>query len=67
MAYDKYRISSGENEGYSYNTEIVGGAPTGSEEKDVFGDEINHQIRYRTLSWEMVALLMIAEIGWFPP
>ncbi|RKU44354.1 hypothetical protein DL546_007474 [Coniochaeta pulveracea] len=29
---------------------------------DVFGDESNAQIQYRTLSWQMVAVLMIAEI-----
>ncbi|EPQ60892.1 hypothetical protein GLOTRDRAFT_124634 [Gloeophyllum trabeum ATCC 11539] len=29
---------------------------------DVFGDEEGHQIRYKTLSWQVVSLLMIAEI-----
>lgn len=29
---------------------------------DVFGPEDNHQIQYKTLSWEFVAVLMIAEI-----
>ncbi len=28
----------------------------------MFGHESNHQIRYKTLSWRMVAVLMIAEI-----
>ena len=31
-------------------------------ERDVFGNEDNHQIKYKTLSWQMVAVLMIAEI-----
>ncbi|MCJ1444964.1 MAG: hypothetical protein MMC23_005468 [Stictis urceolatum] len=31
-------------------------------ENEVFGNEENHQIRYRTLSWQLVAVLMIAEI-----
>lgn len=29
---------------------------------NVFGDETDATIRYRTLSWPMVAILMIAEI-----
>ncbi|KAI0724390.1 amino acid transporter [Cerioporus squamosus] len=29
---------------------------------DVFGDEENHDIRYKTLSWQFVSALMIAEI-----
>ncbi|KAL8824059.1 MAG: hypothetical protein Q9191_005327, partial [Dirinaria sp. TL-2023a] len=29
---------------------------------DVFGSEENHQIHYKTLSWPLVAVLMIAEI-----
>lgn len=31
-------------------------------EHDVFGDEAHHDIRYKTLSWQLVAVLMIAEI-----
>jgi hypothetical protein len=31
-------------------------------DRDVFGDEENHQIKYKTLSWQLVAVLMIAEI-----
>ncbi|TFK57394.1 transmembrane amino acid transporter [Heliocybe sulcata] len=30
--------------------------------EDVFGNEEGHQIRYKTLSWQFVALLMIAEV-----
>lgn len=29
---------------------------------DVFGPEEDHQIQYKTLSWPLVAVLMIAEI-----
>lgn len=29
---------------------------------DVFGDEANHDIKYKTLGWPMVAVLMITEI-----
>ena len=29
---------------------------------DVFGQEDGHDIKYKTLSWQMVALLMITEI-----
>jgi hypothetical protein len=41
------------------------GITTGSDDvivNDVFGDEANHDIRYKTMSWQMVAVLMIAEI-----
>ena len=46
-----------EEEGYvtSGNRHAIG-------EHDVFGDEQNHQIKYKTLSWQLVAVLMIAEI-----
>ena len=36
--------------------------PAGYDEEDVFGNEEAHDIRYKTLSWPMVAMLMIAEI-----
>ncbi|CAL1705083.1 unnamed protein product [Somion occarium] len=36
------------------------GPPKAAE--DVFGDETNHDIRYKTLSWQFVSMLMIAEI-----
>ena len=35
---------------------------TSHRDHDVFGDEANAAIRYKTLSWPMVAVLMIAEI-----
>ncbi|KAF9469307.1 transmembrane amino acid transporter [Collybia nuda] len=31
-------------------------------EHDVFGNEDDHQIQYKTMSWQLVAVLMIAEI-----
>lgn len=31
-------------------------------EHDVFGNEAGHSIQYKTLSWQMVVVLMIAEI-----
>jgi len=36
--------------------------PARCDEDDVFGNEESHDIRYKTLSWPMVAMLMIAEI-----
>ncbi|KAF2220431.1 transmembrane amino acid transporter, partial [Elsinoe ampelina] len=36
--------------------------PTDYDDRDVFGHEENHQIKYKTLSWQLVAVLMIAEI-----
>ena len=32
------------------------------DDKDVFGDERGHGIHYRTLTWPLVAVLMITEI-----
>jgi hypothetical protein len=55
--------------GYSpplYPYEEEGIIPSGNRhitgERDVFGNEENHQIKYKTLSWQLVAVLMIAEI-----
>lgn len=36
--------------------------PVGYDDEDVFGHEENHDIQYKTLSWPLVAVLMIAEI-----
>ncbi|KAF4554979.1 Transmembrane amino acid transporter-like protein 1 [Elsinoe fawcettii] len=36
--------------------------PSNYDDQDVFGHEENHQIKYKTLSWQLVAVLMIAEI-----
>ena len=47
------------------NSNYVGrdvGAPAHYHDNDVFGREETHQIRYKTLSWQLVAVLMIAEI-----
>ncbi|KAL9023568.1 MAG: hypothetical protein Q9196_007123 [Gyalolechia fulgens] len=37
-------------------------APLGYHDADVFGIEEDHQIQYKTLTWPLVAVLMIAEI-----
>jgi hypothetical protein len=37
--------------------------PAGYDEEDVFGNEEAHDIRYKTLSWPMVAVLMIDKIA----
>ncbi|KAL1630473.1 hypothetical protein SLS56_004873 [Neofusicoccum ribis] len=43
--------------------EIANGTlPVTYDEADVFGNEDGHQIKYKTLSWPMVAVLMVAEI-----
>jgi hypothetical protein len=36
--------------------------PAGYDDDDVFGHEEGHDIQYKTLTWPMVAFLMIAEI-----
>jgi hypothetical protein len=33
-----------------------------SSDQEVFGNEEGHSIKYRTMTWQMVAVLMIAEI-----
>lgn len=38
------------------------GSPTAYHERDVFGNEQGHDIKYKTLSWQIVSVLMIAEI-----
>lgn len=57
---------SSKNHGFGAPEEEIGLAGT-TEKKpvqdlEVFGDEGDAAIRYRTLSWPMVAVLMIAEI-----
>lgn len=39
----------------------VGGISSGLP-NDVFGEENNHDIKYKTLTWPLVAMLMITEI-----
>ncbi|KAF2087304.1 transmembrane amino acid transporter [Saccharata proteae CBS 121410] len=51
---DKYSTSGGLEDGNV--------PPTVYEDVDVFGHEDGHDIKYKTLSWQLVALLMIAEI-----
>ena len=48
--------------GYSYDIESSEVREDSYHDHDVFGDEANHDIKYKTLSWQVVALLMIAEI-----
>jgi hypothetical protein len=54
----------GQTPEYPYDDERY--TPSGghhfTSEHDVFGNEENHQIKYKTLSWPLVACLMIAEI-----
>ncbi|MCJ1407393.1 hypothetical protein MMC19_001464 [Ptychographa xylographoides] len=56
MEDEKYR--------YSPPVETDSSEPNGGSyaENDVFGNEENNQIKYKTLSWPLVAVLMIAEI-----
>jgi len=56
--------SAGETPVYPYEEEgiITSGSRHVTGERDVFGDEEDHQIKYKTLSWQLVAVLMIAEI-----
>lgn len=44
------------------SAEDVGSNSSRIEEHDVFGSENDHDIQYKTLSWQFVAFLMIAEI-----
>ncbi|TFK57393.1 hypothetical protein OE88DRAFT_130401 [Heliocybe sulcata] len=46
----------------SYNPPSLHRTESSLERVDVFGDEESNDIRYKTLRWQFVALLMIAEI-----
>lgn len=46
----------------AYEAPSGGIRPAGYDAIDVFGVEDNHDIKYKTLSWQLVAVLMIAEI-----
>jgi hypothetical protein len=35
-------------------------------EKMILAEEENHQIKYKTLTWPLVTVLMITEIVWHP-
>lgn len=41
---------------------LISGSRHITGERDVFGNEEGHSIKYKTLSWQLVAVLMIAEI-----
>ncbi|MCJ1247907.1 hypothetical protein MMC30_005122 [Trapelia coarctata] len=55
-----------EDEKYRYNASIEANHreafPSTYQDNDVFGREEGHQIKYKTLSWQLVSALMIAEI-----
>lgn len=61
--YDKKR-SDGETQTYPYEEEgiLTSGNRHITGDRDVFGNEEGHSIKYKTLSWQLVAVLMIAEI-----
>ncbi|OTA37774.1 hypothetical protein BTJ68_01882 [Hortaea werneckii EXF-2000] len=48
--------------GGSHTEDVSGTRPAGYDNADVFGHEEGHDIKYKTLSWPLVAILMIAEI-----
>ncbi|KAI7091525.1 transmembrane amino acid transporter [Hortaea werneckii] len=48
--------------GESHTEDVPGTRPAGYDNADVFGHEEGHDIKYKTLSWPSVAILMIAEI-----
>lgn len=65
MMIDEKTRYDGEAPVYPYKEETTVTSARGRHitgERDVFGDEENHQIKYKTLSWQLVAVLMIAEI-----
>lgn len=52
------RAHDGYDSGHVYDS----ARHTRYDEDDVFGNEESHDIRYKTLTWPMVSVLMIAEI-----
>ncbi|EMC98585.1 hypothetical protein BAUCODRAFT_65599 [Baudoinia panamericana UAMH 10762] len=54
----------GKYEDYGYDSRPAqsSGRPARYDDADVFGHEEGHDIKYKTLSWQLVAILMIAEI-----
>ncbi len=54
--------SPGHTEALAYTGGEIDGAPAHYHDTDVFGHEEGHDIKYKTLSWQLVAVLMIAEI-----
>ncbi|KAI7624845.1 transmembrane amino acid transporter [Hortaea werneckii] len=59
--YSASRQSPGDS-GESHTEDVPGARPAGYDNADVFGHEEGHDIKYKTLSWPLVAILMIAEI-----
>ncbi|KAH8808781.1 transmembrane amino acid transporter [Xylogone sp. PMI_703] len=55
--YDDANISP-----YDREEGITEAAPQTGMKNDVFGEEAGHDIKYKTMTWQMVAVLMIAEI-----
>ncbi|KAK5746844.1 hypothetical protein LTR17_000474 [Elasticomyces elasticus] len=51
-----------EKDGYDARPAYNSGRPVDYDNQDVFGHEEGHDIKYKTLSWQLVAVLMIAEI-----
>ncbi|KAK5116944.1 hypothetical protein LTR62_006665 [Meristemomyces frigidus] len=51
-----------EEHGYDTRPVYNSGRPVDYDNNDVFGHEEGHDIKYKTLSWQLVAVLMIAEI-----
>ncbi|KAK1623574.1 transmembrane amino acid transporter [Colletotrichum phormii] len=57
----QYRDTYGRSEGdVGYHNDTS--RPVVYDDLDPFGHEENHQIKYKTMSWKLVAVLMIAEI-----
>lgn len=61
MSLSKAEKDNGSSPYLDHISEIEG-PDGGYHAVDVFGSEENHQIHYKTLSWPLVAVLMIAEI-----
>jgi hypothetical protein len=61
--HDVYRYGAGGQE-YAEEGVLAPAHPRhiSAREQDVFGNEEGHSIKYRTMTWQMVAVLMIAEI-----
>ncbi|RMY44409.1 hypothetical protein D0865_10570 [Hortaea werneckii] len=59
--YSSSRQSPG-GSGEKHTEHVPGTRPAGYDNADVFGHEEGHDIKYKTLSWPLVAILMIAEI-----
>lgn len=47
---------------YERTNTNAGDRPSSYDDVDVFGHETSHGIKYKTMSWELVSMIMIAEI-----